>query len=202
MLVLIAYKPSTSEAASMGAAMWVVALFAGLWAWSTWRGRRHATAMALRRPEIHERKDVFSDYWVFDFVEMLMVHEYNVYDWPSITSYSLYALRRVGDAQWEVQQTPESVKESMVELERDARGTGALRPERMAKHREALLRNEWRRLDDHMAARLDTHYKLFLARYRPIDTDSLVAYWERLVALLRDREHRQTERASARTLAS
>jgi hypothetical protein len=186
----------------MGASIWVVALLAGLWAWSTWRERRYTSAIALRRPEIHERKDVFSDYWVFDFVEMLMVHEYSVYDWPGITRYSLYGLRRVGESHWESQQTPESVNESLAELERDALGTWALRPEQMAERRDALLRNEWRRLDDHMAARLDAHYKLFLVRYRPIKADSLTMHWGRLTAILRDRELRQAERAAARALTS
>ncbi|WP_426745564.1 hypothetical protein VZQ01_32245 [Myxococcus faecalis] len=157
------------------------------------RAKRFQRAMALRRMTVHKRQDVFSDTWEFDFVEMAMLYEYRVFDWPPIESDSLYALRRCGDSHWEVQLSPDSAEERLREIERDAQTSATMSAEDVSRLRESILkhRDGWRRLDDHMAAQLDTHFKLFIAGYEPVTPDfSLEVLWRRMLALKREKEKR------------
>jgi hypothetical protein len=175
----------------------LAALLAVWWIRSAMRAKRFQRAMDLRRMTVHKRQDVFSDTWEFDFVEMAMLYEYRVYDWPSYESDSLYALRRCGDSHWEVQLSLESAEEQLRVLDRDAKSSVTMRAEDVSRLHESILkqRDGWRRLDDHMAAQLDTHFKLFLAGYEPVNPDfSLEVLWRRMIALRREREKRESLR--------
>ncbi|WP_426756483.1 hypothetical protein [Myxococcus sp. Y35] len=173
------------------------ALWAVWWAWRAMRTKRFQRAMDLRRMTIHKRQDVFADTWEFDFVEMALLYEYRVFDWPPVESNSLYALRRCGDSHWEVQLMWESAEDRLREIDRDAKSSLPMSEDEVSRLRASIRkqRDGWRQLDDHMAAQLDTHYKLFLASYEPVTPDfRLEDLWRRMTALKREREARETLR--------
>jgi hypothetical protein len=179
----------------------LVAILVAWWAVSAWRTRAYERAMALRRITFHEARDVYRDSWAFDFVEMLVLYEYRVLDWPPIESNTLYVLRRSDGPRWEIRLHPDCEPYMLAALERDAEQYRDIwDAEEVAERRRSIHRStrEWKSLDNHQAAQVETHYQLFLTRYTPTEpTARLDDVWRRLVAFEQDHEKRRSSAAAA-----
>ncbi|QRN94602.1 hypothetical protein JRI60_36570 [Archangium violaceum] len=178
----------------------LVAAIVLLWARSAWKKRRNERLVALRRVEIDERKDVFHWSWTFDFVEMLLVYEYNVYDWPPTESHDLFELRRRDGPTWEMRFHPDTVPEALKDLERSARNPFA-EPEHLAKQRAMITDGKWRSVPDDITTTLETRYQLFVRNYDPsvdVEVVPLAVYWRRRLAFQRQREEKEDAAEAAR----
>lgn len=175
-----------------------------LWARSAWKKHRTKRLVALRRVEIDEREDVFHWSWTFDFVEMLLVYEYKVYDWPPTESHDLFEFRRRDGPTWEMRFHPDAVPEALKDLERSAREPFA-DPERLAEQRTMITGGKWLSVPNDITTTLETSYQLFVHNYDPsidVEVVPLAVYWRRRLALQRQREAKEDAAEAARKGAS
>jgi hypothetical protein len=172
----------------------------GVWVLrTTWRDRRNARAVALRRAVFVDRQDVFQDTWTVDFVEMLAVHEYRVFDWPPTEGNTLYELRRLDGPAWQVRIHRECRPELLRDMERSAEEF-RWEPEQVAETRANILSPEWQSVGEHRSAEIESHYQVFLRHYDPsvdVEAAGMEDYWRSLLAMQLKREKEREERAKA-----
>jgi hypothetical protein len=171
-----------------------------LWARSAWTKRRNERLVALRRVEIDESKDVLRWLWTFDFVEMLLVNDYTVHDWPPTESHDLFELRRRDGPTWEVRLHPDAVPEALKDLERSAREPFA-DPESLAERRAKITDGKWMSVRNDLTQTMETRYQLFVRNYDPsvdVEVVPLAVYWRSRLAFQRQREAKEDAAEVAR----
>lgn len=175
-----------------------------LWARSAWKKRRNERLIALRRVEIDEHKDVFRWSWTFDFVEMLLVYEGIVYDWPPAENHDLFELRRRDGPTWEMRFHPDAVPEALKDLERSALNPFA-NQERLAEQRTMITDGKWMSVPNDITTTMEMRYQLFVRNYDPsvdVEVVPLAVYWRRRLAFQRQREAKEDAAEVARKGAS
>ncbi|WP_163869588.1 hypothetical protein [Myxococcus eversor] len=183
----------------------VIAAVIGWMFWKMNQGLRAETSLALRRVEHWRRHDVFVDTWMFDFVEMTMLYSYHVNDWPPTESHSLHHLRRSGVGRWETRITPESAKYELAEIENELSSQSqepaqnAMSIRQAEERRDGLRRaqQEWRILEEPLAAQLESEFHVFSSGYAPVDPAvSLQEMWRNLTRQQHEKALRRASRAS------
>lgn len=175
----------------------LVAAFVLLWARSAWKRRRNEQLVSLRRVEFDERSDVFHWLWTCDFVEMLLLHDYYVHDWPPTESHDLFMLRRRDGPTWEMCFHPDAVPEALKDLERSGRNP-FMNQKRLAERRAKICDGKWMSVPDNITTTLETRYQLFVRNYDPsanVEVVLLTLIWRRLLAY--QRQHEKAEPAAA-----
>ncbi|WP_141332201.1 hypothetical protein [Myxococcus sp. AB025B] len=188
----------------MGIEWGISAAIIGWLFWRMLKARSDERSLALRRVEHTRRHDVFVDTWLFDFVEMAVLYSFHVTDGPTKSAPSLHQLRRSGVGKWETRISPDCATYTIAEIEKELSSLSN-EPTRNAMSildaeakRDGFRRaqQEWRILEEPLAAQLESQFHLFSSGYAPVEPAvSLQELWRKLTR----QQNEKAARHAART---